>query len=73
MQNEVQLIVKAGSIVSNTYTVNFGFCPQAGEIVCGPNKIDLTAVTPALSNTVWQTLADTNGTIELFEIGRAHV
>ena len=67
MQNEVQLIVKAGSIVTNTYTVNFANCPQTGEIVCGPNKIQLTNVTPALSNTVWQALADSNGTIELFD------
>jgi hypothetical protein len=66
MQNEVQLIVKSGGIVTTEYTVTFANCPTS-EIVCFLNKIDIGAVTPTLSNEIWQQLADEGGTIDLYD------
>jgi hypothetical protein len=66
MQNEVQLIVKSGGIVTTEYTVTFANCPAA-EIVCALDKIDISAVTPTLSTDIWQQLADEGGTIDLYD------
>ena len=67
MQNEVQLIVKSGGIVTTEYTINFATCPDTAAIVCLANKIEISSCTPVLDNAIWQQLADEGGTIDLYD------